>query len=229
MQTTHAIFYIICYVMVFMLSWVSKTNKNQLLFNAEGEITQKPGNLLGIHLIGILWLGLVPMTQLDLSVTTVLFGDKNPEILNLLIFALILPVTAATALKITNRVIPAGTQSADMFMRLSQSFFSRYFIIRAVYVSVYELWFRGFLLFETINWLGVPSAVLLNVFLYTSLHIYKSKKEMLACIPFGLLLCVLSISFNAAWPAIILHVVFAIVYELNIYRSFLLTIKTTES
>lgn len=229
MQTTNIIFYIICYAMVFVLSWISKINKNELLFSTKGEISRKPGNLLGIHVIGILWLGLIPITQLNLSVTDVLFGNKSPGILNLLILAFILLLTAITALKLTNKIRPAGTQSADMFMRLSQSFFTRYFIIRAIYMSVYELWFRGFLLFETINWLGVPAAVLLNVFLYTTLHIYKSKREMLACIPFGLLLCAMSISFNAAWPAIILHVVFAIVYELNIYESFYLTIKTTES
>jgi len=228
MQTTHALFYIICYVMVFVLSWISKLNKNQLLFSAEGEITLKPGNLLGIHLIGILWLGLIPITQLNLSITAVLFGDKAPGILNLLTLALLLVFTAATALKLTNNISPRA-EAADRFMRLSKSFFTRYFIIRAVYISVYELWFRGFLLFETINWLGVPGAVFLNVIFYAALHIYKSKKEMLACIPFGLLLCVLNISFNAAWPAIVLHVTFAIAYELNIYESFYLNIKATES
>jgi len=228
MQTSHAIFYIICYAIVFVLSWVSKTNKNQLLFNAEGEITLKPGNLLGIHLIGILWLGLIPITQLDLSITAVLLGDKDPEILNLLTIGLLLPLTAAAALKLTNNISPR-TDAAARFMHFSKILFMRYFIIRAVYISVYELWFRGFLLFETINWLGAPVAVLLNVMLYAALHIYKSKKEILACIPFGLLLCVLSTSCNAAWPAVILHVVFAIAYELNIYKSFYLNIKATES
>ena len=68
MQTTNMLIYILSYVIVFVLSWISKINNNHRLFNDEGGITQKPGNLLGIHVIGIMWLGLVPVIQLKLSV-----------------------------------------------------------------------------------------------------------------------------------------------------------------
>src|SRR5436190_1485315 len=103
----------------------------------------------------------------------------------------------------SQRLIAKKQGSSEVFLKLSSSYFVWYFIIRAAFLFVYELWFRGFLLFDSISWVGIPAAVAINVFLYVLVHMFNSKKEILACIPFGILVCLLSIFFNAAWPAII--------------------------
>jgi membrane protease YdiL (CAAX protease family) len=215
--------------MVFVLSWISKINNNHRLFNDEGGITQKTGNLLGIHVIGIIWLGLVPVIQLKHSVFEVLFGNGMPEILAFFFFLLIYLLTITIAHKQAPNINSTGILSNEIFGKLTPAFFKRYFIIRALYLFVYELWFRGFLLFESINLFGIPAAISINIFLYTLLHIFKSKKEILACIPFGLILCFLSIYFNAAWPAIILHIGFSLFFELNIYRNSINSTKIAAS
>jgi hypothetical protein len=51
----------------------------------------------------------------------------------------------------------------------------------------------------------------------------------LACIPFGLLVCFFSIFFNSVLPAIMLHIGFSLVYEINIYRLNLINSKTVKS
>lgn len=229
MQTTNMIVYVISYVMVFLLSWISKINKNERLFNDDGDITQKPGNLLGIHLTGILWLGLVPVIQLNLAVIQVLFGNKVPETFALSTFAFVYLFAIILAGRLGQNVRRSRINSPDKLMQLPAAFFLRYFIIRASYLFVYELWFRGFLLFESINRFGTPAAVVINVFLYSLLHVFKNKKELLACIPFGLILCFFSIWFNAALPAIILHISFSLVYELKIYRNNFINCKTVQS
>lgn len=221
MQTTDIIVFTISFTMVFALSWISRINKNHRLFNDEGEITRRPGNLLGIHVAGILWLGLAPVVQLKLSVVHVLLGNSIPEASSLFIFGLVYLLAITVAFRLGKNISGSGIIAHEMHGQLTRSFFKRYFIIRALYLSIYELWFRGFLLFETIKWLGIPAAVSLNILLYTLLHIFKSKKEIIACIPFGLVLCCLSIFFNAAWPAIILHTSFSLVYESNIYRNYI--------
>jgi membrane protease YdiL (CAAX protease family) len=220
MQTTNIMVYAISYAMVFVLSWISKINKNSRLFNDEGGITQKPGNLLGIHLAVILWLCLVPVILLNLPVIHVLFGNSTPEASSIFSFGLLCLAAITIAIRLGNDIMVPGIVSHDMPGQLTRSFFKKYFIIRALYLFAYELWFRGFLLFETIRFFGIPAAVSLNILLYTLLHIFKSKKEMLSCIPFGFILCFLSIFFNAAWPAIILHISFSLIYELNIYHSY---------
>lgn len=229
MQTINIMVYIISFAMAFALSWISKINNNQRLFNDEGKITKRPGNLLGIHLTGILWLGLAPAIQLNLSVVHVLLGNSIPEVSSLFIFGILYLMAITVAFRLGRNISGSGILSDEMHVELSHSFFKRYFIIRALYLSVYELWFRGFLLFETIKWLGIPAAVLLNILLYTLLHLFKSKKEIIACIPFGLVLCCLSIHFNAAWPAIILHTGFSLIYESNIYQNYIDSSKIVRS
>lgn len=227
MQTTTIITYLFCYVMVFVLSWIGKSNNNLRLINNEGVLTSKPGNLIGSQIIGILWLGLVPLVILKHDFLNLFSGFNIPAVSSTLLYILIFILDISMAKKQSKNESSKIQVSTEDIINLSPTFYIRYFIGRSLFLFVYELWFRGFLLFDSIKWIGMPAAVTLNVFLYALLHIFNSKKEMLACIPFGLLLCFLSILFNAAWPAIILHISFSLVYELNIYRSYLYTFKTT--
>ncbi len=226
MQTTTITIYLICYVMVFILSWIGKSNNNLRLIN-EGVLTSKPGNLIGSQIIGILWLGLVPLILLKHDFLTLFSGLNIPAGSSLFLYILIFILVISMANKQSKNDSSRIQASTEDIINLSPTFYIRYFIGRSLFLFVYELWFRGFLLFDSINRIGMPTAVTLNVFLYALLHIFNSKKEMLACIPFGLLLCFLSILFNAAWPAIILHISFSLIYELNIYRSYLYSFKTS--
>ena len=226
MQTANIMIYLFCYIMFFVLSWMGKVNNNQRLMNDEGTLTSKPGNLIGSHIIGILWLGVVPIILLKHSVMKVLTGNQIPQISFVIFYILIFALIISIAFKQSENIIAKKQGSSESFNQPGSTFFIRYFIIRVLFLFVYELWFRGFLLFDSISSMGIPAAVALNVFLYVLLHIFNSKKEMLACIPFGLLVCFLSIVFNAVWPAIMLHIGFSLVYELNIYRSYIYTSKT---
>ncbi|MEO7308129.1 MAG: CPBP family intramembrane glutamic endopeptidase [Ferruginibacter sp.] len=229
MQTSDMMIYAFCYAMVFVLAWISRINNSERLFTDEGELTSKPGSLTGIHLIGIACLGLVPVILLKLSAAHVLFGNTTPRLPDVLTFSILLLLVIAIAFKQSEQVTRSGKSPGEIFQQLSSSFFTRYFIIRSLFLFVYELWFRGFLLSESISWLGIPAAVSLNVFLYTLLHIFKSKKEILVCIPFGLIVCLLCLFFNGAWPAVIIHIGFSFVYEFNIYQTYLNTSKTVRS
>ncbi len=102
-----------------------------------------------------------------------------------------------------------------------------YFFIRILFICAYESWFRGYLLHDCITSLGEPLAILLNVSLYTLLHVVNGKEETLACIPFGLLLCGLCIWQGAGWPAVVIHLTLTITYETSFIRK-LKTYNTPE-
>src|SRR5690348_6476804 len=65
--------------------------------------------------------------------------------------------------------------------------------LRLLYLISYECFFRGSLLMSLCLLAGVTWGVIINISLYTLVHILKGKKEILACIPFGLLVCVFTV------------------------------------
>ncbi len=229
MQTTNSLMHLFIYVLFFGFSWICKINGIHRLINDDGTFTSKPKNLIGTHFIGVIWFGLIPVILFKNSVLKVLTNYKIPDSYLIFLFIFILMLLITTAFKQSKTAFKNKQGLSENFMNLSPSFFISYFMIRAIFLFTYELWFRGFLLFDCIHWFGIPMAVSINIFLYVLLHIFNSKKELLACIPFGLMVCFFSILFNIVWPAIILHIAFSLVYELNIYRLNLINTKTAIS
>jgi CAAX prenyl protease-like protein len=91
---------------------------------------------------------------------------------------------------------------------------------RLLYLISYECFFRGWLLVGFCLLAGVTWGVIINISLYTLIHIQKDKKELLACIPFGLLVCLFTVWWQSAWPAIIFHSQIAIIHEWPSLRKF---------
>jgi membrane protease YdiL (CAAX protease family) len=81
------------------------------------------------------------------------------------------------------------------------------------YMFAYEFLFRGFLLFSAIHVLGVWPAVIINTGVYSLVHIPKGLKETLGAIPFGMLLCFLSIKAGNIWIAFFSHCILALSNE----------------
>lgn len=100
-----------------------------------------------------------------------------------------------------------------------------YLIVRAIYLFAYEYFFRGVLLFSIAAFIGWFWAVVINVFLYFLLHLFSSKKEMLATIPFGFALCYVSYAWQSFFPAFILHVALCFTYEGLIFYNYFMHFK----
>lgn len=89
-----------------------------------------------------------------------------------------------------------------------------------IYLAGYEYLFRGILLSSCITAFGVWPAIVINLALYSSLHLFKGLKEAAAAIPFGAFLCYITIESQSILPAILLHSIQAISCEIAcIYRN----------
>ncbi|MCI4443772.1 MAG: CPBP family intramembrane metalloprotease [Lentimicrobium sp.] len=229
MQATNSLLYVISYVLLFGFSWMCKIKGIHRLINDDGGFTQKPKGLISAHIIGIIWLGLVPVIVLKQSILQVLTEIKMPVSFIIVLYFFLLILIITIAFEQSKKAYEKSQSSSESFARLSLKFFNSYFIVRALFLFSYELWFRGFLLFDCIHWFGIPLAVLINVTLYVLVHIFNGKKEALACIPFGLIVCFFSIYFNSVLPAILLHIGFSLAYEYNFYRLNLINSKTAKS
>lgn len=226
MPVTNMIIYFFTYVLFFFISWKSRHAGSLRLFNDAGEISPIPEKVINAHLAGICTLGVIPLLLLKNTKLQMLTGYSMPNPYYLLLYLQLLTLVVSIAFKQSKITIAKKDDFTGNLKGHTSTVYTHYFIIRGLFLFVYELWFRGYFLFNSIDWMGMPAAILLNVFLYAAVHIFNSKKELLASIPFGILLCLLSILFNTAWPAAIFHIAFSLVYEINIYRSYYYTAKT---
>jgi membrane protease YdiL (CAAX protease family) len=80
----------------------------------------------------------------------------------------------------------------------------------AVYLLGYETLFRGVLLFPVAEALGVWVAIAINIALYSATHIPHGKAETIAAVPFGLVLCFLTLYSGTIWIAFLVHLVNAL-------------------
>ena len=80
----------------------------------------------------------------------------------------------------------------------------------AIYLLGYEFLFRGLLFFSVYHSYGLIIAMTLNVFIYSIVHIPKGKAEMIGAIPFGILLCSLSLLTNSIILPFLIHLCLAL-------------------
>lgn len=79
-----------------------------------------------------------------------------------------------------------------------------------IYLLAYEFMYRGILLFGLIDAFGIWPAIMVNTIIYSLAHIPKGNREALAAIPFGIVLCYLTIRTETIWIAVFVHLALAL-------------------
>jgi membrane protease YdiL (CAAX protease family) len=197
------------------LLWLSKAKQGLRLFDDCGFVANPPMLIL-LHAGGII-LFLFPLLFSHFN-SFVLFSNNDFESpaawVTIICFLLLLFISPKIAQK-------KYSKSAGNVLRgklPGMKFIILYFIVRILFICVYESWFRGYLLSDSTSSMGWVLAVLLNISLYAFLHIVNGKDEVIACFPFGILLCCLCTWQGAVWPAIVLHLALTVPYEISLLR-----------
>jgi membrane protease YdiL (CAAX protease family) len=81
------------------------------------------------------------------------------------------------------------------------------------YLLAYEFMFRGYLLFISLEYLGVWPSIALNITIYALVHVPKGYKEAIGAIPLGIVLAIITIKTGNIWVAFVVHVVLALSNE----------------
>jgi len=82
-----------------------------------------------------------------------------------------------------------------------------------LYLLAFEFLFRGFFLFSCERAFGYWPAIAGNTVVHSLVHLPKGKKETLGAIPFGAILCFLTLKPGTLWAAYGIHVVLALSNE----------------
>ncbi len=210
------VFYSIGYFLFFLLLLISKKKKGLRLFDEDGLVSN-PRMLILLHIGGIVLFGAVPFL-FDHAAAFVLFkniaaGQPLTWMILLLVVALLF-ISPRLSEKKHRKFLDSAAHPGSP----DKKFIITYFLVRILFICFYECWFRGFFLNDCIATFGIGWAIVLNICLYAILHIVNGKDEVIACFPFGLLLCCLCIWQGAVWPAIALHLALTVPYEMSFLK-----------
>ncbi len=183
----------ICFCIMHLFTWISKKNKSNRLFAANGSTAESFRILLGLHTAGICFLGLVPLFLCKQNFFELVLGNSFPTLTGSISLVLLMLITIYGGYKAGRHI--AIRQSGSF--ELSKNSFRLYFMLRAVFLVSYELFFRGILLFSVADLLGILPAVAISTGLTVFIHVFSNKRELWGCIPFGVLLSSFCITMHA--------------------------------
>lgn len=81
------------------------------------------------------------------------------------------------------------------------------------YLAGYEFMFRGFLLFSCLESFGYWPAIIINISLYSLVHLPKGPTETIASVFFGFILSYLTLELGSIWFALFIHITLALTNE----------------
>ncbi len=196
-------------ILAFSIVLIIAYQKKSLRLLNEDSAVKYPNLLLLLNFSGVLFLGILPAFFLPFPNFN--FADFSTTQW-LVLLGLVL-LTSFVAFTVANKDLQKTTFKVDSRI-LSAKFLAQYFIVRILFIIGYEIWFRGYFLDFCILEYGEIIAVVINVILYVVLHFVNGKREALSCIPFGLILCAMSIWFQSPFPAIMIHLALTVPYDI---------------
>ena len=168
----------------------------------------EPGILFTRLIAGIFFLGLCTATiSAKRNIASEVFAPAWCDY-QIQLWALIAAAIIMGTLSASKEIFPAenSNHSLPLFLPLS------FILVRTLFLIVYEFFFRGVMLFVMIEDLGVITAVIVNLILYVLIHWFDNR-ERYGSVIMGIILCGASIYYQSVWPAILIHLSFALSHE----------------
>jgi membrane protease YdiL (CAAX protease family) len=216
-----AVFSIMSVVILFYLYY--KITAQRIFYDLLNRIVPNTISRMSVGFIaeklaGILMTGVVPF------IIFIIVLRIEPERVGLKIgrtgafwyFSYLLPLVAVFFSFISSRNPKFWTESPQLRVK---NWCIRHIILSVafwfVYIFGYEFFFRGVLWFLCYNAFGFWSALLINIILYSIIHLPKGIFMVTGSVPLGIVFCCLSSLTGSFYPAFIIHASMAITTELS--------------
>jgi membrane protease YdiL (CAAX protease family) len=209
-------------VIFYTLYWLIASSKGlkKWFYTVFDQHTANVLHVVFRRVAGFIFLGLLPLAICILVLENYTLADAgikfNPEttrftLISIILLSLvIIPIVSFTArrAKIYSVYPEIRASRWTVPLLLTET------VTWALYLFGYEALFRGVLLFGLAITLGPAAAIIINVTLYSAAHIPKGRTETLAAIPYGIILCILTLHSGTIWIAFFTHLLNAMVTSL---------------
>ena len=88
-----------------------------------------------------------------------------------------------------------------------------------VYLIAYEFLFRGYIFNSLLHLTSVGNAFIVSITLYALAHLFKGEKEFILSVPFGFILCYITLLTENVWAAVVIHSILAISNDIFAFRA----------
>jgi membrane protease YdiL (CAAX protease family) len=168
------------------------------------------------RLLGILFFGLIPLTMVLLVLHEPLtgYGLSTKHLRK----SLLLWLPFASGIVAISYFVARNPKNLAMYPQIRiEQWNGRLLALSALgwtgYLAGYEFLFRGFLLFSCLESFGPWSALIINMSLYSLVHVPKGPRETFGSLPFGFLLCYTTLILGSIWFALLTHLTLALSNE----------------
>lgn len=179
--------------------------------------------LIARHLVNAIVLGIA------VACSAILLDHDNMGLLPGNDITWLLVATLATLAAVLSGFFAAKGKQLLSVAVSNYSLVNTYFFIRILFLITYEFFFRGVLLQALLGIVSMEWAIAINIILYLVAHAFSNKKELIGSIPFGLLLCIVTIKLQSVWPVIIIHLALSLSYETRIAYLYSRLVKRVNS
>lgn len=189
--------------------------------NEEGEKINVVKQLVFQRTWGFVLFGILPAVSIWVATghSPVYFGAGAENFTDTLIWTAIFAAIVIPMVYLNSIYF----KDAEEYGHFTSKDFNRDFLVNSAwswtaYLLGYELLFRGFLLFSTAEVMPVELAIALNVVIYALVHLPKGAKQTFGALPFGLVLCIVTLHTGTIWVAFFTHVIMALTNDFALYR-----------
>ena len=204
----------VAFLLYYLITIFSTLNKRlQQLFSKETASIRK---ILLHRLAGAVLFGLIP-------VLVILFVFRRPVSIygsttEYLAESIIWWIPAALLVVVLNYFVARNKNHLAQYPQIrARQWNSGLIILSATswitYLAGYEFMFRGFLLFSCLESFGYWPAIIINIIIYSLVHLPKGQREAIASVFFGFILSYLTIELGSFWFALFIHVTLALSNE----------------
>jgi len=201
----------------FSIYWfIAQSEKIKSVYYDKYDFDKASANhILFTKIIGFILMGVVPSIVFFILIPDFKLSNYGLTFVNetalfslvslVALLIIVIPVVSFNARKPSNFIIYPQIKTKVWDRKL----FIYNGIGWTIYLFGYEFLFRGILLFSLIGPFGVWPAIAINVALYSATHIPKSMNETISAVPFGIVLCLVTIASGSIWVAFIVHIAMA--------------------
>jgi membrane protease YdiL (CAAX protease family) len=159
------------------------------------------------------------------DIRNLLIAQWHPEtkdVYCIIVFALLISIVQSRSLQ---KRAPRGMETyTQAHMGNRELFF--HCLTWAVYLFLYEMYFRGYLLSGALPQFSTTWVIIYNVVLYALVHAYKNVQQVVSAIPFGFIMCAGTWWTGHIWFAFCIHLLLALGFEIPLLSNRTLIIKS---